>query len=241
MSILSHLHQLFDVHACYAYIHQLRWKERPLQCPRYQSHDVDPWGNYHYRPGCKRYWCNGCERTFNDLTNTMMHQSKRSLPHWILATFLLCLSCSSRRIAREVGVHIRTLHSMAEQQKLYAYVDESGQDTRGTIFLVSVVVTGEQRDAARRALQGIEWASGKRERKWTRSRVRERAAYIEQHRSLGRSITPTTVTPVPMSISSFSLPPKRCTHGSWIDQPQPFLLTDWSMQSAGALRRGYAN
>ena len=38
----------------------------------------------------------------------MMHQSKRSLPYWILATFLLCLACSSRRIARELGVHIRT-------------------------------------------------------------------------------------------------------------------------------------
>jgi hypothetical protein len=69
---------------------------------------------------------------------------------------------------------------MAEQQKLYAYVDESGQDTRGAMFLVSVVVTGAARDAARRALQGIERASGKRVRKWTRSRVRERVAYIEQ-------------------------------------------------------------
>ena len=28
--------------------------------------------------------------------------------HRMLATFLLCLSCSSRRIAREVGVHMRT-------------------------------------------------------------------------------------------------------------------------------------
>jgi transposase-like protein len=108
MPILSHVHQLFDVHSCYAYMHQLRWKERPLQCPRCQSAAVDPWGNYHYRPGGKRYWCNGCKRTFNDLTNTMMHQSKRSLPYWILATFLLCLACSSRRIARELGVHIRT-------------------------------------------------------------------------------------------------------------------------------------
>jgi len=35
-------------------------------------------------------------------------QSKRSLGHWILATFLLCLSCASRRIARELGVHIPT-------------------------------------------------------------------------------------------------------------------------------------
>jgi hypothetical protein len=37
-----------------------------------------------------------------------LHQSKRPLAYWILATFLLCLTCSSRRIAREVGVHVRT-------------------------------------------------------------------------------------------------------------------------------------
>src|SRR5262245_12208885 len=108
MSILSHLHQLFNTDTCHTYIHTLRWKDRPLQCPRCHSHDVDPWGTYHYRPGCKRYWCNGCQRTFNDLTNTLLHQSQRSLPHWILTTFLLCLACSSQRIAREVGVHIRT-------------------------------------------------------------------------------------------------------------------------------------
>jgi len=30
MPILSHLHQLFDVHTCCAYIHRLRWKDRPL-------------------------------------------------------------------------------------------------------------------------------------------------------------------------------------------------------------------
>jgi len=108
MPILSHLHQLFSADTCQAYIHTLRWKDRPLQCPRCHSHDVDPWGNYYYRPGCKRYWCHGCKRTFNDLTNTLLHQSKRSLPHWILATFLLCLACSSRRIAREVGLHICT-------------------------------------------------------------------------------------------------------------------------------------
>src|SRR5262249_23776227 len=102
MSMLSHLHQLFNTDTCHTYIHTLRWKDRPLQCPRCHSHDVDPWGKYHYRPGCKRYWCNGCKRTFNDLTNTLLHQSQRSLPHWILTTFLLCLACSSQRIAREV-------------------------------------------------------------------------------------------------------------------------------------------
>jgi hypothetical protein len=43
MLTLSHIHQLFNVDQCQAYIHTLRWKDRPLQCPRCQSHDVDPW------------------------------------------------------------------------------------------------------------------------------------------------------------------------------------------------------
>ena len=108
MAVLSYLHQLFNAEQCQAYIHTLRWKDRPLQCPRCQSHHVGHWGTYQYRPGCKRYWCHSCKRTFNDLTDTLLHHSKRPLVSWILTTFLLCLACSSRRIAREVGVHIRT-------------------------------------------------------------------------------------------------------------------------------------
>ena len=108
MPMLSHVHQLFNAEQCQAYIHTLRWKDRPLQCPRCQSHHIGRWGTYQYRPGGKRYWCHGCKRTFTDLTGTLLHQSQRSLSYWILTTFLLCLACSSRRIAREVGIHIRT-------------------------------------------------------------------------------------------------------------------------------------
>ena len=57
MSIASHLHQLFNTETCQVYIHALRWKERPLQCPRCQSHNVGPWGTYHYQPGLRRYRC----------------------------------------------------------------------------------------------------------------------------------------------------------------------------------------
>jgi transposase-like protein len=106
MSIVSHLLHLFDAETCQSYIHTLRWKDRPLQCPRCQSLNVGPWGTYHHQPGLKRYRCKetGCQRTFNDLTGTLLDGSKRSVMHWILSTFLLCLSCSSRRIARELGV-----------------------------------------------------------------------------------------------------------------------------------------
>ena len=110
MLVLSYVHQLFHVDHCHAYIHTLRWKDRPLQCPRCQSYHVGPWGTYHYQPGLQRYRCKeqACKRTFNDLTGTLLDGSKRSLAHWILATFLLCLSCSARRIARELGGHGRT-------------------------------------------------------------------------------------------------------------------------------------
>jgi hypothetical protein len=51
MSIVSYLHHLFNPETCQSYIHTLRWKDRPLQCPRCQSHNVGPWGAYHYQPG----------------------------------------------------------------------------------------------------------------------------------------------------------------------------------------------
>ena len=110
MSIVSHLHPLFNPETCQSYLHLLRWKDRPLQCPRCQSYNVGPWGAYHYQPGLQRYRCKeqAGKRTCNDLTGTLLDGSKRSIMHWILATFLLCLSCSSRRIARELGLHIGT-------------------------------------------------------------------------------------------------------------------------------------
>src|SRR5262245_42829551 len=109
MPVLSYVHQLFNGGPVQAHIHTLRSQDQPLQCPRCQSHNVGPCGADHYQPGLKRYRCKekDCKRTFNDLTGTLLDGSKRSVMYWILATFLLCLSCSSRRIARELGVHMR--------------------------------------------------------------------------------------------------------------------------------------
>ena len=135
MSMVSHLHQLFNAEQCQAYIHTLRWKDRPLQCPRCQSHNVGPWGAYHYQPGLQRYRCKekDCKRTFNDLTGTLLDGSKRSVMHWILATFLLCLSCSSRRIARELGVHVRTSYRWCWWLRNAALSYEVGRQLDGTV------------------------------------------------------------------------------------------------------------
>ncbi|MBM3839898.1 MAG: hypothetical protein FJ398_18390 [Verrucomicrobia bacterium] len=70
------------------------------------------------------------------------------------------------------------------KHKRYAYVDESGQDTKGELFLVAVVVTESERDALRRRLGEIERESGKCERKWTKTPRDERSRYPERIISL---------------------------------------------------------
>ena len=54
-------------------------------------------------------------------------------------------------------------------QKLYCYVDESGQDTEGKLFLVSVVITGSEREGLRNKLRKIEQMSGKGTKKWKKA------------------------------------------------------------------------
>src|SRR5262249_21681018 len=74
-----------------------------------------------------------CRRTFNDLTNTLLAQSKRSMPYGILATFLLCLPCSSRCIAREWGVYIRTSYRWCWWLRNAAIPYETDCHVEGTV------------------------------------------------------------------------------------------------------------
>ena len=46
-------------------------------------------------------------------------------------------------------------------KKIYCYVDETGQDTMGILFLVSIIVAEGEHDSLRGKLQKIESASGK--------------------------------------------------------------------------------
>ena len=62
-----------------------------------------------------------------------MDGSKRSVMHWILATFLLCLSCSSRRIARELGVHVRTGYRWCWWLRNVALSYEMHRQLEGTV------------------------------------------------------------------------------------------------------------
>lgn len=65
-------------------------------------------------------------------------------------------------------------------QKLYCYVDESGQDTKGVLFLVALVIVAKERDDLRKLLRQIEKRSGKIKRKWKHTTIRQRLSYLQK-------------------------------------------------------------
>ena len=67
-----------------------------------------------------------------------------------------------------------------KKKKLYAYVDESGQDTKGVLFVVSVLVVEEHRETLLAELEAIETRTGKKNVKWHKARNLFRQAYIEE-------------------------------------------------------------
>ena len=63
-------------------------------------------------------------------------------------------------------------------QKLYAFVDETGQDTLGELFVVATVLTAENHERVRQSLGRLERASGKGRRKWMKATPRQRLTYM---------------------------------------------------------------
>ena len=62
--------------------------------------------------------------------------------------------------------------------RLYAYIDESGQETAGRLFVVcAVVIAGPERDALLGQLEALERRSGKGRVKWHRARFAFRQAF----------------------------------------------------------------
>ncbi len=67
-----------------------------------------------------------------------------------------------------------------KKKKLYAYVDESGQDTEGFLFVVSVLILENELDKICEELEPIELETKKKNMKWNKAHHAFREAYIEK-------------------------------------------------------------
>lgn len=69
---------------------------------------------------------------------------------------------------------------MANRLKLTAFVDETGQDSRGRFFLVSVVIAERSSlDQLREQLVELERTTKKGKKKWRRTRPDQRTQYLD--------------------------------------------------------------
>src|SRR5215475_6419861 len=66
-----------------------------------------------------------------------------------------------------------------QKTKLFCYVDETGQDTEGDMFIVSVVIPRD-RDVVMQYLEALETRTGKGKVKWRKAEVEHRLQYLEE-------------------------------------------------------------
>ena len=64
-------------------------------------------------------------------------------------------------------------------QKLYCYLDESGQDAASEVFVVVAVISAQDQDTFRTQSLAIEREAGTGNRKWHKSRPERRLRYLE--------------------------------------------------------------
>jgi hypothetical protein len=72
-----------------------------------------------------------------------------------------------------------SIENKSIKKKLYVYVDESGQDTKGLIFVVSVLVLEDEKPSVSGFLEEAEKESGKKNAKWNGCNYEFRKKYIE--------------------------------------------------------------
>ncbi len=68
---------------------------------------------------------------------------------------------------------------MKQRQKMYCYVDETGQDNSSEFFIVVAVVNDDDQDAVREKLLAVEQFAGTGARKWHKSKRERRLAYLD--------------------------------------------------------------
>jgi len=64
-------------------------------------------------------------------------------------------------------------------KKIYCYVDETGQDTKGKLFLVSVVLADKEKDELFKLCEKIEKESKRGLTKWNKTSFSKRIGYLE--------------------------------------------------------------
>ena len=84
------------------------------------------------------------------------------------------------RVQEEMQTLITKKKLIMKTEKLYCYVDETGQDTLGQVFIVAVAIAKDDRDEIVELLDTIEQETGKKATKWMKTAQVRRVEYMKR-------------------------------------------------------------
>ncbi len=99
---------------CYEQVRRLRWPEKVI-CPHCISEDIIKRGKDDSEPYRQRYECHGCNKRFDDLTDTVFAGHHQALKIWILCLYFMGLNLSNQQIAQELDLNKDDVQRMTSQ------------------------------------------------------------------------------------------------------------------------------
>jgi transposase-like protein len=106
------IERLIDDAKCYEMVRDLRWPQG-VGCPHCESDQVVKNGHDTTEVYRQRYRCRGCDRCFDDLTDTVFAGHHQPLRVWMLCSYLMGLNLSNQQIATELGLSQTQAQEMA--------------------------------------------------------------------------------------------------------------------------------
>lgn len=108
---LLRIQEIVDDRLCYEKVRELRWCEG-VKCPHCQSKERKRHGQHNSTEHRYRYQCKGCQKYFDDLTNTVFQGHHQPLKIWIICLYLMGLNLSNTQIFKELGITENDCHAM---------------------------------------------------------------------------------------------------------------------------------
>ena len=108
------IHRLIDDAKCYEMVRELRWPEG-VRCPHCESDQVVKNGHDSTEPYRQRYQCRNCDRSFDDLTETVFAGHHQPLRIWMLCSYFMGLNLSNQQIAAEWNLSVTQAQEMTTE------------------------------------------------------------------------------------------------------------------------------
>jgi transposase-like protein len=111
---MLNIQELIDDERCYAEVRKLRWPTG-VHCPKCNSSEITKRGKHNRQKQRQRYHCHGCQKDFDDLTDTLFEGHHQPLKIWILCLYFMGLNLSNQQIAQELGLNKDDVQQMTSQ------------------------------------------------------------------------------------------------------------------------------